>query len=48
MVWQRLTIKKVATNLYIAETTVWRVVDTFQRIGGVSIVAKFIRGETGT
>ena len=40
MVWQRLvnnyTIKKVATNLYVAEATVWRIVDRFQRTGDVS------------
>ena len=39
MVWQRLvnncTIKEVATNLYVAEATVWRIVDRFQRTGDV-------------
>ena len=39
MVWQRLinnyTIKKVAANLYVAEATVWRIVDRFQRTGDV-------------
>ena len=39
MVWQRLvnnyTIKKVAANLYIAEATVWRIVDRFQQIGDI-------------
>ena len=38
-VWQRLvnnyTIKKVATNLYVAEATVWRIVDRFQQTGDV-------------
>ena len=40
MVWQRLvnncTIKEVAASLYIAEATVWRIVDRFQRTGDVS------------
>ena len=40
MVWQRLvnncTIKEVATSLYVAEATVWRIVDRFQRTGDVS------------
>ena len=40
MVWQKLvnncTIKEVATSLYVAEATVWRIVDRFQRTGDVS------------
>ena len=40
MVWQRLingyTIKEVARNLYVAESTVWRVVDRFERTGSVT------------
>ena len=40
MVWQRLvnckTIKEVAASLFVAEATVWRVVDRFQRTGDVS------------
>jgi len=37
MVWQRLingyTIKEIVSNLYVAESTVWRVVDHFERTG---------------
>ena len=40
MVWQRLingyTIKEIASNLYVAESTVWRVVDRFERTGSVT------------
>ena len=40
MVWQRLingyTIKEVARNLYVAESTVWRVVDRFEHTGSVT------------
>ena len=40
MVWQRLingyTIKEIARNLYVAESTVWRVVDRFERTGSVT------------
>ena len=40
MVWQRLvnncTIKEVAASLYVAEATVWRIVDRFQYTGDVS------------
>ena len=39
MVWQRLnccTIKKAVDRLFVAEATVWRVVDRFQRTGDVS------------
>ena len=40
MVWQRLingyTIKEIARNLYVAESTVWRVVDRFECTGSVT------------
>ena len=40
MVWQRLinsyTIKEIASNLYVAESTIWRVVDRFERTGTVT------------
>ena len=40
MVWQRLingyTIKEIASNLYVAESTVWRVVDRFERTGSIT------------
>lgn len=40
MVWQRVvnrqTIKEVAKNLYVAESTVYRIVDRFERTGSVA------------